>query len=602
MNNIFENRYIRSILALAGLMCCVAANQLTARVAERPQFVNLSARAQVGTGQDVLVGGFVLEGNSPKQMLIRVAGPALAPFGVSPVLTATKITLYSGTREVANNSGGTSANSAEIQVAMGKLGAFPFPANGLNACLLVSLDPGAYSVVVSSADGNRGIALLEVYQLPAGSSSVLTPENQAKIQQLVDKALRDYDIPGILYSVKFVGEQAWSQGRGVRDLATKASLQADDYIRIGSASKTFTGMAIFKAIEDKRLKLDTTIDKLLPAAVLSNYPKSRITVRMLLNHTSAIVSYTDFLAAWFMPYINNRTRVWSDLELIQMVNSKFSDAELGPWETPGVVWNYSNTNTLLLGQILEQIYKKPIRDLIQEWFITPLGLTKTIYPAPGQSVMPEPFAHGYMNWANYVDQPSLPSTDRDVSQYDPSGVGGAGAIISTVGDLAKWMESIAQQDDGSATYRRGHLDWKFFTGFGSTLNTASAPQNSYSGHMAHEADSTNNADYWIVGHRGQLSGYDTAMMYLPDYDCAIVVACTRSLKNAPGFPTNAAAVALNGMVNILYPKLITDNKTAPVKTEIVKSEGSEDSVNAESPNRTRVMSQRKKLNLPLSEY
>jgi D-alanyl-D-alanine carboxypeptidase len=597
MNCLIHNRYIRSILALVGLMCCVAPGSLEARVADSPQFVNLSARAQVGSGQDVLIGGFVIAGKAPKQMLLRVAGPALSSFGVSPVLTATKISVFSGTREIASNSGGVSASSAEIQVAMSKLGAFPFPANGLNSALLVTLDPGAYTAVVSSADGSRGIALLEVYQLPTGSSAVLTADNQAKIQQLVDNAIRAYEIPGILYSVKFLGEQPWTQARGVRDRLTNAALQPDDNFRIGSASKTFTGMAVLKAIEENRLKLDSTLDRLLPADVLSNYPKKLITVRMLLSHTSGINSYTNFINDWFMPYINDRTRVWSDRELIQLVNSKFSDPDLGQIATPGAVWYYSNTNTVILGQVLEQIYGKPVRQLIQEWFLTPLGLVRTFYPAPGQSVMPEPFAHGYMNWANYVSEPSLPSTDRDVSQYDPSGVGPAGAIVSTVGDLARWMESIAQFDDGSPSYRRGHLDWKFFTGFGAGSYTAGYAQSSYGLHMAHEPDSTNNADYWIVGHRGQISGYDTAMMYLPDYDCAIVVACTRSLKNAPGFPTNAATVALNSMVNILFPKLITDSKA-----NIVFTPESVDPVDAAGSPIRRAMSSQKFLNLPLSEY
>jgi D-alanyl-D-alanine carboxypeptidase len=280
------------------------------------------------------------------------------------------------------------------------------------------------------------------------------------------------------------------------------------------------------------------------------------------------------------------------------VNSKFSDPQLGQIATPGAVWSYSNTNTVILGVVLQQIYGKPIGQLIQEWFLTPLGLARTFYPAPGQSVMPEPFAHGYMNWANYVSEPSLPNTDRDVSQYDPSGVGAAGAVVSTVGDLAKWMESMAQFDDGSPSYSRGHLDWKFFTGFGAGSYTAGYAQSSYGLHMAHEPDSTNNADYWIVGHRGQISGYDTAMMYLPDYDCAIVVACTRSLKNAPGFPTNAATVALNAMVNILFPKLISDSKAniivAPESVDPIDTTG--------SLGVRRAMSAPKYLNLPLSEY
>lgn len=586
------------MLALVGLLCSVVPSHLTASAAEPPQFINLSARGQVGTGQDVLIGGFVIAGKAPKQMLLRVAGPALASFGVSPALAATRISVFSGTREIASNSGGASANSAEIQVAMAKLGAFPFPANSLNSALLVSLDPGPYTVVVASADGGRGIALLEVYELPAASGSVLTAENQTKIQQLVDNAIRSYEIPGILYSVKFLREQPWTQARGVRDRSTNAALQPDDYFRIGSASKTFAGMAVLKAIQDKRLTLDSTLNRLIPADLLSNYPKNLITVRMLLSHTSGINSYTNFIEDWFLPYISDRTRVWTDRELIQLVNAKFRDPELGQIATPGAVWAYSNTNSVILGVILEQIYGKPFRQLVQEWFLTPLGLTKTIYPAPGQSVMPEPFARGYMNWANYVSEPSLPSSDRDVSQYDPSGVGAAGAIISTVGDLAKWMESIAQFDNGSASYRRGHLDWKFFTGFGAGSYTAGLAQSSYGLQMAHEPDSTNNADYWIVGHRGQISGYDTAMMYLPEYDCAIVVACTRSLKNAPGFPTNAATVALNGIVNILFPKLITDNKA-----NITFTPESVDPVEiADSPRILRAFSKRQYTNLPLSEY
>lgn len=579
-------------------MCGVAFGDLAARVAEPSQFINLSARGQVGPGQDVLIGGFVIGGKSPKQLLLRAAGPALSAYGVSGTLASTKIAVYSGTREIATNSGGASASSAEIQVAMSKLGAFPFPANGPNAVLLVSLDPGAYTVTVSSADGSRGIALLEVYELPAASGAVLTPDNQTKIQQLVDKALQDYEIPGILYSVKFLGEQPWNQARGVRDRTSSGALQPDDHIRIGSASKTFAGMAVLKAVQEKRLTLESTIDRLLPADVLNNYPKNLITVRMLLSHTSGINSYTNFIDDWFIPYIFDRTRVWTDRELIQLVNSKFTDPELGQIATPGAVWSYSNTNSVILGLILEQLYGKPFRQLVQEWFIAPYGLTKTTYPAPGQSNMPEPYAHGYMNWANYVHEDSLPNDDRDVSQYDPSGVGPAGAIVSTAGDLAKWMEAMAQFDTGSAAYRRGHLDWKFFTGFGAGTYTASAGQSSYGLHMAHEPDSTNSADYWIVGHRGQISGYDTAMMYLPDYDCAIVVACTRSLKNAPGFPTNAATVALNGIVNILFPKLIADNK---VVIATGGTEATDAAVAAVGAPKT-LRAARQPLNLPLSEY
>lgn len=526
------------------------------------QLVNLSARGQVGTGaggEDALIGGFVISGNASRQVMVRAVGPALDSFGVAGRIGAVKLALYSGGREVAASTGAASA--AEAAAFAAKVGAFPLPANGLNAALVSVLAPGAYTAVVSSADGTKGIALLEVYELPASSSALLTAVNQQRIQQLVDAALRSYDIPGIMYSVKFPGEAPWSQARGVRNKATGQALAADDYFRIGSASKTFTGMAALKAVDESRLKLEATLDRLLPADVLSSYPRNRITVRMLLNHTSGINSYTSFIEQWFMPYIANRTRVWSDAELVQMVNAKFADPQLGQVASPGAVWFYSNTNTVLLGMILERVYNQPLRQIIAQQFLAPLGLAKTIYPAPGESVMPEPYARGYMNWANYVDEPSLPSTDLDVSVYDPSGVGAAGAMVSTTGDLARWIEAVANGAAGSGALRRGHLDWKHYVAFGDYAGVAGRAAASYGLALAHEPDSTNSADYWIVGHRGQISGYDTAMMYLPEPQAAIVVACTRSLKHQAGFPTNAATVALDAIVGILFPKLVAEHKT-----------------------------------------
>ena len=605
MNRPLLSSRTRRALGLIGVWC-LSFSVLPIHAAEPSHIVSLSARGQVGTGQDVLIGGFVIAGTAPKQVLLRVAGPALASFGVTSSLSATKVAVFAGGREIASNQGGASASSTEIAQAVAKLGTFPFPANSLNSALLLTLAPGAYTAVVSSTDGSRGVSLLEVYELPTSSGAVLTAENQTKIHQLIETAIRNYEIPGIMYSVKFLGEQPWTQARGVRDRSTGQALQPDDYFRIGSASKTFAGMAALKMIQENRLKLDATIDRLLPTEVLSNYPKNLITIRMLLSHTSGINSYTNFIEEWFIPYITNRTRVWTDLELIQLVNAKFRDPELGQVATPGARWAYSNTNTVILSLILERLNGgKPFRQIVQENFLAPLNLTRTIYPAPGQNVMPEPYARGYMNWANYVSEPSLPNTDRDVSVYDASGVGAAGAMISTTGDLSRWMESIAEFDAGSASYRRGHIDWNFFTGFGAGSYTAGSPQSSYGLHLAHEPDSINNADYWIIGHRGQLSGYDTAMMYVPDYGAAIVVACTRSLKNAPGFPTNAATVALNGMVNILFPKLITDNKTsrsaAPEGTATEPSTAAADDrtmpQRAGAPHSTSL-----RTGLPLSEY
>jgi D-alanyl-D-alanine carboxypeptidase len=594
MNALNLNRRLRNTFAVFGILSAIV-GALPAGAAEPSQFVSLSARGQVGSGQDVLIGGFVIAGSTQKQVLIRVAGPALESFGVGARLTATKVSVYSGNREIASNQGGPSA--ADLALAVAKLGTFPFPSSSLNSALIVTLDPGAYTAVVSAPDGSKGIALLEVYELPPTSGALLTPENEAKIQQLVDTAITKYSIPGIMYSIKFLGEQPWSRARGVRDTTTRAPLQPDDYFRIGSASKTFTGMAALKVIQTNALNtfsLDSPISQLVPTGVINNYNTSQITIRMLLNHTSGINSYTND-PNWFNTYVNNRTAIFTDAQLVQIVNSQASPSpgpyEMGTVATPGAIWYYSNTNTVLLGMILEKLKGKPIRQILQEDFFTPLGLTKTYWPAPGESVMREPYAHGYMNWANYLGTSTipftnppvvLPNTDVDVSVYDPSGVGAAGAIVSTTGDLSRWIEAVANFDVGSSEFRPGHMDRRYYTAFstnptGAPIENGGYALSSYGMNIAHEPDPNNTADYNIVGHRGQISGYDTAMMYLPDLKVAMVVVCTRSLLNAPAgsttsYPSNASVVALNDMVKVLFPKLIADSQARmPPGVGVVKS-------------------------------
>ncbi len=538
----------------------VSAAALAAQVDSRSQFVNLSARGQVGSGQNALVAGFVIEGPSSKHVLVRVAGPTLANFGVTGSVAKPRIQLYSGNTLMSSNEGwGTSPDAAAIATATAQTGAFAFPANSLDSAIVATLAPGAYTAVVSGMTADDGTALLEVYTLPNSSATVLTPAKKAAVQKIVDTAVAKYEIPGIMYAVKFLGEAPWTGASGVRDLATKEALTATDYIRIGSASKTFIGMAALRLIEQDKLEFETTIDRMLPADVLSNYDRKAITVRMLLSHTSGINNYTNYIEDWFFPYILDRTRLWTNEELVALVNSKFSDPELGRVFTPGAGWYYSNTNTVLLGMIVEKVTGKPINQVIQDDFITPLGLTQTIYPTPGQSEMPATFARGYMNWANFTGEPSLPSTLLDVTTYDPSGVGPAGAMVSTVGDLSLWMEALAHNSViGGGDLQRGHLDWKYFVSFAGGEPGASV--GSYGMNMAHEPDPNNNADYWIVGHRGQLSGYDTAMMYLPELDVALVLACTRSLKFEDDWPQNALTAALNDVIGELFPELIAENK------------------------------------------
>ncbi len=136
------------------------------------RLVNLSTRGQVDTDARRMVGGFVVAGPAPKQVLIRGIGPSLAPFGVSDVLRDPKLTLiemaHDGvpTRELLSNDDwyADPAVGAEIAAAGDAVGAFRLPAGTKDAALLVWLEPGSYTVFLEGVAGDRGVGLLEIYE------------------------------------------------------------------------------------------------------------------------------------------------------------------------------------------------------------------------------------------------------------------------------------------------------------------------------------------------------------------------------------------------------------------------------------------------------
>ena len=128
------------------------------------RLVNVSARMIVSPGQGTLIGGFVIEGNTPKTVLVRGVGPALAAFGVAGVLSDPQIAVMSGRTVLATNAGwATATNLLPELTATTQVGAFPLPSASKDSALLVTLAPGAYTVVVTSVSGSTGVALLEVY-------------------------------------------------------------------------------------------------------------------------------------------------------------------------------------------------------------------------------------------------------------------------------------------------------------------------------------------------------------------------------------------------------------------------------------------------------
>ncbi len=132
-----------------------------------PRLVNVSARTQVGTGDNILIAGFAVSGSSAVRVLIRAVGPTLgaAPFNVGGTLADPKLEIYSGSTKTIENDNW--AGTAELKAAFASVAAFAFSAdNSRDAALVATLQPGSYTAQISGVGNTSGVALVEIYELP----------------------------------------------------------------------------------------------------------------------------------------------------------------------------------------------------------------------------------------------------------------------------------------------------------------------------------------------------------------------------------------------------------------------------------------------------
>jgi sugar lactone lactonase YvrE len=148
-------------VALAEIYDATASTAVTATT---PRLTNVSARTQVGTGDDILIAGFTIGGQTPQTVLIRAVGPTLTDFGVAGVLADPRLELYTGSTRINENDnwGGAAALSSAFQ----SVAAFALPAASRDAVLLLTLQPGSYTAQVIGVGNTSGVALVEVYEVP----------------------------------------------------------------------------------------------------------------------------------------------------------------------------------------------------------------------------------------------------------------------------------------------------------------------------------------------------------------------------------------------------------------------------------------------------
>jgi hypothetical protein len=141
-------------------------------VARTDRLANISTRGRASEGADALIAGFVITGSSPRSVLIRAIGPALANFGLVGTLADPKLTLFrGGTQLMVSDDWSAEAGANSIVAVSPRVGAFALPNPGKDAVIFTTLDPGNYTAQVTPSTGGSGVALVEVYDADDNTAS-----------------------------------------------------------------------------------------------------------------------------------------------------------------------------------------------------------------------------------------------------------------------------------------------------------------------------------------------------------------------------------------------------------------------------------------------
>jgi sugar lactone lactonase YvrE len=147
------------------------------------RLINISTRAQVGTGGNILIPGFAIAGPGTETLLIRGDGPSLAQFSVPGVLAQPSLSVYdSGGHLIATNTGwGTNTNPAQIASVAAQVGAFALTSGSADCALVANLTAGSYTVQISGVNGTTGVALAEVYEVSSTGTRIVNISTRAQV-------------------------------------------------------------------------------------------------------------------------------------------------------------------------------------------------------------------------------------------------------------------------------------------------------------------------------------------------------------------------------------------------------------------------------------
>jgi D-alanyl-D-alanine carboxypeptidase len=332
--------------------------------------------------------------------------------------------------------------------------------------------------------------------------------SESAISDLVEKIRSQRRIPGVSVAIVRDGKTVLTRGFGTANVETNSPATEKTAYQLASVTKQFTAAGTLLLVEEGKVKLDApfvTYLPDLPAAWKERWKE--VTVRHLLNHTSGIESYTS------LPDFGKSLRKdYTQQELLGLV----ADKPLR-WK-PGEKWDYNNTGYYLLGVLIEKVSGKSYNDFLTERIFKPLGMNDTRVNDL-RSVIPNRAA-GYAYGPNGLHNGEYTSPTQPYA---------AGALISTVADMAKWAAAV---DSGkvlkAGTWKEAWMPTKLTDGktqgygFGWSLGDAN-------GHPT-------------VSHGGGIPGFSTHILRLPADKVSVVVLTNLEQADAGNMARRIAAL------------------------------------------------------------
>ena len=360
------------------------------------------------------------------------------------------------------------------------------------------------------------VLLLGVAAGHAQSAPTLTPEQRTEIDGIANKVLETTGVPSASLAVVKDGRIAYAQAYGDARLEPKLAATTQMAYSIGSISKQFTAAAVMMLQQQGKLSLDDKVSKWLPDLTRAK----DITLRQVLSMTSG---YQDYAPQDYM------IPDWEKPISAQQILDRWARIPLD--FEPGTKWQYSNTNYVVAGAIVEKMSGQPLFTFITQNILTPLGLGSAL--DTNAKKLPENDPQGYFRYALGPLRPA--------PHEGPGWMFAAGELAMTPSDLAKWDISLMNESLlKPASYQAMETDTLLKSGVGTRYGLGMSV-GAIRGHR-------------VLEHSGEVSGFTAENMVLPDDKFAVAVLTNQDAVSAASDIGRQVTDAFLRSANVSDPK------------------------------------------------